>query len=347
MRVAGLAAGATFAFVAALSVRAQDHPLAEPDWKVIGASEQPRPPPKVVSSPAPKAVTDEEDEGSAPPGHVIRNPHWLSRPNGNVLAQYYPHRAQLARVTGGAKIACLVTVSGNLEHCLVKGEYPLNFGFGQAALAMTKWFRMSPMTVDGKPVGGATIYIPMNFFLPQWGSNLFGVVWQSAPSAGQVAAAYPAKAQTAKVPGQVILNCAVSAGSRIEKCNVLSETPRGYGFSQAATALAEDFVAPAADSGGTSTKGDRTQITIAFDPGVLDTTNPAIGTPHWVRVPAALGAPSAFPVPALAAHVAEGRATLACDVIVEGKLDRCAVEKEAPPGLGFGPRHSQCQINSR
>ena len=87
MRTARLAIGGALALVLATTAVAQDHPIAEPDWKVVGASEQPGPPPKVVSSPTPNAVAGDEDEDAAPPRHVLRNPNWLSRPNGNAFAQ--------------------------------------------------------------------------------------------------------------------------------------------------------------------------------------------------------------------------------------------------------------------
>ena len=323
--------------VVATAAAAQDHPLAEPDWKTIGAPPANNvPPPNVVSSPAPTTLPDEDDEDATPPGHVVQEPDWLTRPSSTLVSQYYPHRAALARISGEAMIPGAVTVAGTLDHCRLKGEYPSGYGFGQATLAMAQLFRMRPKTVDGRPVGGATVNIPLTYFMPEWGTNLFGVVWRSAPSASQVAATYPTRARPAKVSGQVLLNCAVGDQSRLEKCKVLSETPLGYDFGSAAMKLAADFVAPATDSGGTSTKGDRTQITVAFDPGVLDSINPTIGTPHWVRVPNALDAPSAFPEPAQAAHVLEGHATLDCSVIGDGKLDHCAISNEDPVGLGFG-----------
>jgi TonB family protein len=329
------------ALVAAPAALAQEHPLAEPTWKVIGAPRPPNPAPKTVTSPDRQTDADQDDDASppvvgGPQPHVIRNPEWVARPNANDLGSAYPRRAMFNQITGQANITCVVTVTGALDACRVVGETPPGFGFGAAALAMSPRFKMRPMTMDGKPVGGAKITIPINFFIPQWGSNLFGVVWQAAPSVAQVAAAYPPQARAAKVAGQVVLNCAIHDGSQLANCAVIAETPHGYGFDRAAKALAADFVAPSVDSGGASTKGDRTQITIAFTPGVLDPDHPAIGRPWWRHAPRSLDVASSFPAQATAAHVNEGRVTIACDVAAEGKLDHCGIEKEQPAGLGFG-----------
>jgi TonB family protein len=329
------------ALAVAPAALAQDHPLAEPDWKVIPATGTRLPPPKTVASPDRQAGSDDDDDSDqpvvgGPPPHVIRNPDWVAKPNANDLGSAYPRHAMLNQITGQAKITCVVTAAGALEGCRVVGEAPPGFGFGEAAVAMSPRFRMRPMTVDGKPVGGAKITIPINFFIPQWGSNLFGVVWQSAPSVAQVAAAYPPQARAAKIAGQVVLNCAIHEGFSLANCAVAAETPHGYGFDRAAKALAADFVAPSVDSGGVSTKGDRTQLTIAFTPGVLDPHQPAIGKPWWQRVPRALDLASSFPTQAIAAHVTEGRVTIACDVVSDGKLDHCGIVKEQPEGLGFG-----------
>jgi len=42
-------------------------------------------------------------------------------------------------------------------------EHPAGLGFGKAALSMAPLFHMRPMMVDGVPVGGAQITIPVNF----------------------------------------------------------------------------------------------------------------------------------------------------------------------------------------
>lgn len=98
--------------------------------------------------------------------HVIRNPNWLSRPTGDELADAYPQRALLAGKSGVVSLACTVLATGALADCSVAEETPAGWGFGKAALGLTRRFRLSPRLEDGSPVGGALIRIPIRFSAP-------------------------------------------------------------------------------------------------------------------------------------------------------------------------------------
>ena len=94
---------------------------------------------------------------------VIRNPTWISKPTGAQMERAYPQRPLEAGLGGRVVIQCAVTVSGALTGCSVASETPQGRGFGSAALRLSKYFRMSPRTVDGRPVEGAMVSVPITF----------------------------------------------------------------------------------------------------------------------------------------------------------------------------------------
>ncbi|KQZ06085.1 transcriptional regulator [Caulobacter sp. Root1455] len=101
-----------------------------------------------------------------PPAPTIVKPDWIERPTGADLARVYPAAAAKTGLEGRAAVGCEVARDGRLENCVIRTEAPEGAGFGQAALDLTPSFQMSPTTLDGHPVGGGRVVIPIRFMVP-------------------------------------------------------------------------------------------------------------------------------------------------------------------------------------
>lgn len=114
--------------------------------------------PPVISLP-----TKPAEPATTPGPKVIRNPSWLVRPSADQLNRYYPPGPLDEGLSGQAELDCQVTAAGALTACRVLNEAPSGRGFGEAALKLSRIFRMSPRTEDGLPVEGGVIRIPIRF----------------------------------------------------------------------------------------------------------------------------------------------------------------------------------------
>ena len=101
------------------------------------------------------------------PPAVIGKPDWLKKPTPAQMMGAYPDRALRQNISGTARLSCKVTTTGNVRDCVVLSETPSEYGFGGAALKVSKNFRMKPQTVDGQVIDGATVQIPLNFRLEE------------------------------------------------------------------------------------------------------------------------------------------------------------------------------------
>jgi hypothetical protein len=270
---------------------------------------------------------------------VITNPDWMKKPDGYDLAAYIP--ANAGGREGRVVVTCVVTGRGLVDKCRVGSETPPGMGFGAAGLAMTPLFLMKPMTVDGEPVGGAQVSIPVHFLsgAPRSAAETVRVVrlapWIATPTAGDVAAAFPKAALGRAATGHVVLRCAFKHDGALQACDTLSEEPKGRGFDQAARGLVKDF--KVVNDAKDQRAFNNLRVDVPFD--FRDPSQPSprleVIDPFWVQRPSAEGAAELFPVAAAKAGYKQGKATVECDVTHQGELSACAVVQEDPAGLGF------------
>ena len=132
----------------------------------------PPPPTDVVVPQTPTLLTDTRPSllgaditPSRPPARLIVDPKWLSQPSAEEMSRFYPDRAIDLDLSGQATLFCSVVASGKLTDCRVVSETPAGAKFGDAALKLANFFRMSPRTIDGQPVDGGLTRITIAFRL--------------------------------------------------------------------------------------------------------------------------------------------------------------------------------------
>jgi protein TonB len=134
--------------------------------EIVPPSQNPEPPQVIAQIPQPPVQVADLRAPPAPArDRVIRNPTWLRKPSASEMERIYPRRAADLEKSGGATLMCTVASSGSVRDCSVIDESPKGLGFGEAALAGAKLFKLSPRTVDGEAVEGAKVRIPLVFSL--------------------------------------------------------------------------------------------------------------------------------------------------------------------------------------
>jgi protein TonB len=127
--------------------------------------EQRVPPPDLSAPPTPTPIPVAVDPPPAPPTpSVITNPQWLQRPDARDFARYYPPRALERGQEGRVSLDCIVSADGRIA-CTVTSEDPTGWGFGEAAVRISRHFRMAPATRDGVPTSGGRVRVPIRFNL--------------------------------------------------------------------------------------------------------------------------------------------------------------------------------------
>lgn len=138
-------------------------------------------------------------------------------------------------------------------------------------------------------------------------------------------AAFP---KGATMSGRAMLGCTATRDGKLTDCKVLKEDPVGQGFGEAALSVVGYERIKAKDDKGASVEGRPVRTSFHF-------MAPGDANPTWLRKPTGQEIANVFPKKAIEKGVG-GRATVHCQVTVEGFLQNCKVVSEAPEGMDFG-----------
>lgn len=100
---------------------------------------------------------------------VIGRPEWVSLPNIEDMSAVVPDAAKAQKAfKARAVINCQVGASGELETCGVQSEEPAGLGYGDAAVALSRRFKLAIWTDEGLPIVGGKVRVPIRFDLDDY-----------------------------------------------------------------------------------------------------------------------------------------------------------------------------------
>lgn len=108
---------------------------------------------------------DEEEVAEAPApswGLEISDVNWIREPSSRDFARYFPRRALDQGQSGRVTLDCVISGNGRLD-CSVAQESPSGYGFGEAALDISRQARVRPTLPDGSPAAGRHLRLPLSF----------------------------------------------------------------------------------------------------------------------------------------------------------------------------------------
>jgi hypothetical protein len=297
----------------------------------------------------------------AQPGHADPIPErgdvppaFIQRPSGADFIQFYPPAALAQSVVGGALLDCTVGLD-TVVSCSILNQYPTGWGFGDAALAVSRAFRASPRMIDGRPVAGGRIRIPLRFTMtqereavdPAYPVELRDYLernpwpdlprWSDTPNSETVDAYYPVASKRAGERGRGVLSCRVKT-DRTLACTISDERPANRGFGAAALSLSTKFIVYEDDTSFIE-RHRVAPFKLPINFGASPLSEP-VSTTFNETLPFAMPPPPPdlmaliYPPRAQFANIS-GLAVVLCTV-QPAPPAKCEIKSEDPPGWQFG-----------
>jgi TonB family protein len=246
-----------------------------------------------------------------------------------------PTRADLAAASaaargsnsigGRAAMRCRVAAEGRLADCRLISETPSAAGYGAALLSLAPKYRRPAQ----EP---AEVVVTQDWFPFDTPGD-----WKRKPSAGDLMAVWPVAAAKRGLGGAATIDCVATVQGTLTDCVVVTESPPGAGFGQAAVALTPQFLMKPATLAGKPTPSTvRIPINFKTDGPIDLFASRRVAPPNlaWAEAPSYADVAAAYPKKARAAKLG-GKATVACDMTSEGRLTNCQSVTSEPRGMGF------------
>ncbi|PLR27781.1 hypothetical protein SGCZBJ_05340 [Caulobacter zeae] len=256
---------------------------------------------------------------------------FAARPKASEIKAAFPAGAT---VTGDAEVECVVADKGALADCKVLSEYPMNRGFGAAALGLADRYKVKVKDEAGASSIGRKVSYSLEFLAPGDANPN----WVRKPTGQDLAGVFPVAAVKAGKDGRAVIRCRVTTEGFLDRCAVLSESPAGLGFGHSALALAPQFLMSPKIRAGQRVE---TEVTVPINwAGLAEGGFASVSKERLILDPPWKSAPSLAQVeaawPKAAAGEDNGQAALRCGIKESGALDDCEVISELPKGKGFG-----------
>lgn len=104
--------------------------------------------------------------GGAGAGNVtVIRADWAEMLSWADIHPFHPRAALAKGMSGEATITCQVRRNKRAYNCLVRSEQPVGHGFGAAAVAMTRLYRIHPRKVDGKAIDDGRVFFKVGFYV--------------------------------------------------------------------------------------------------------------------------------------------------------------------------------------
>ena len=276
---------------------------------------------------------------------------WLEQPDGREFRSNYPEHAAAQSVEGFSTIDCFVLLDGTPD-CRVIAEAPAGWGFGNAALAISRSFQVRPARIDGQPVATGRLRRTLRFVLPEDAAPPEDMppevqayieatptpdlpIWDEAPTAAVVSSVTPPALRERRQEARAVLSCHIADGRRL-RCEPLFESPVGSNVLEAALGLAPQFRIAERETEFLARFADEPFLLPLSFGSVPELTpvNRVFAGVGPLALPRGYATAAIFPPRALAARV-RGVVTALCTLNETSSL-ACILESETPTEWGFG-----------